>query len=579
MQKKKNSGLAKKVPAIFEGLPDIEESAAKARAVAPEAGEAPKGKEAPFVRGPVCFLIELSPLFVKFALAQYAGGRPKMLKSARYAWGSPEKRLEPDPAQLGKIVSGVMDDWRLQAGVASRLLMRGYDMTFLTMEKPAVPAKQMRDSVLWQLAEKTTLPVEQAELYYEAKGELLKVAALDGGLRDVLLSAFHENGVYPELVTVAPAAYESLNQKTEIFRRGSMLLAEIGDDESGFAVFQKGGLEVFREAALGEDQIIRAMRGTFVIDGASMTIDYEEAGTLLDEFGLPTPNLVQDPNEPKLSQLSARIRPVCEKITQEIRTTLTQFQKQFPSEKISEITLTGAGEHIKGLDVYISAQLGLPVRSLAAGDIAQGLDRSQVALAGLAMADSLRFNFAALEDLWKPRMEKIRKLLRAGVLFSFVAFAAFAGLLMFWNQARKAALGKYQKQYQDLGVSIGVIDGLREVAAQSEARKTILREEVPPMPYLGGVLRELSRRVPPEILITSLGYKKDRPPVLEIKGSISLSGREDAVISAFMEQLNLSPFFEHSSLESRDEKETGGGVAFMIQVELVTPKEYPFERK
>ncbi len=307
--KKKPSGLAKKVPAIFEGLPDIEDQRKKnsAGSPLPVSSGAPDG-------GKTILLFEFSRSLLKALLVRSDGKNAAVLKHQAYAIQDSGEVKKINLQGLELALDECLRDFRIPAKTEARIVVCGESVFLGKTEKPLGPKNQMRDAVIWQLSEKASFAFENSDLRFHERAGMLTVAAIESEWRDSFLNIFHNKGIYPELITLLPLAFEALQQKKSFLGLKNLLLLDMGEDQSRLMIFQKGQFLMEREGPYGSEQVLKAMKGTLVVENQTLTIQYAEAKALLEEFGLPTHNLAPDPLEPKLSQLSARVRPIFEKI-------------------------------------------------------------------------------------------------------------------------------------------------------------------------------------------------------------------------------------------------------------------------
>jgi hypothetical protein len=355
MAKKKPIGLSKQVPAIFEDIPDLHAAANPPKS---GAGAGPKHKKSstPKARARACrLLFEIRQYTLYALLLNISKGGCQVLKMGKFPLDlrNPRQSAHPPEEILAALTSATtqcLEAFKPLPAHAAFLLLRGEGIAMMRLDKPEVPAQELHDAIVWQLADKLSFSIEHSELIHEAHDHYVLAAVVEKAYRDALLKAFHAAGIYPEIVTLLPFAYESLNKKHSFFPARSILLIDISEEQSTLLIFQRGNLHSFRDVPLGEESILQAMQGVLILDDKQVTVNYEEARALLAQFGLPTVDLMPNPEEPKLSQISARVRPIFEKIKSEIQSSLGQFQRLSPADKIEEIWLAGKGVEIKGMD-------------------------------------------------------------------------------------------------------------------------------------------------------------------------------------------------------------------------------------
>ncbi len=589
MSKKKPTGLSKKVPTIFEGLPKLGEASHKE----PSSGSSDRPSLIetikPFVtvkRRDMRFLFEAGESSIKAMVEKRSGDHWATFKSKRYFFEpDQENKRQKNPEALEAWIGELVSEFSGEEEFETRLLLSGKEIFITEMDKPEVSAKEFKDAVIWQIAENLPFPVEDSTVLYEARGAKVLAAAVENTSFNSVLASFHNAGVYPDLITLLPIAYEELAKKHPIFPAKNFLLLHIGGDHTRVMGFRQGEVHFVRGIAFGGDHITQAMVGTIVLENQQITIGFAEAETIKENLGMPTPQLVSDSSEPKLSQLSARVRPIFEKAVSELRSSMLQFERQFPSEKIETIYLSGGGAEMKGMDIYFFSLLNIPVKKLdrerlfpltgAEHDLKYEL--SYAGLLGLKFVESTAFNFAALADRWKKRLEKIRDSFQIGSLVLTGVFALLFAVSIFEIIGGKIQLQGQMKKFHSLGPTVQKIEELDSMMKEIETRRTLIRKSIEPNPYLGAVLRELSHLVPGPMVFKAMSMAVKNFPVMDFEGTVEskTNGKPgDLVVSEFLDQLNGSPFFTHSTLESRSALEAQKGmIQFLIRTHLVAPYE------
>ncbi len=550
MQKKKPSGLTKKIPAIFEGLPDIDSLGQKEARVQPPA----KGQ----ARNQV-LLVEVNVSGVKAIMTRIEARNCVVLKTYVSKWEG--SGGVPDSSVLKPALEKCLREFGLLKPVPCRLLVRGNSSTMLKVDKPDAPAAQLKDALIWQLAEKLSFPVERSEICYQENQGMVTVAAMDVEIRDRVLEAFHALHLHPEKVMPLAVLYEGLQQKRSALGVQKVRVVDLSEDQVSMVIFTRARFQFMREAPYGYEQILKAMKGTLMVESAPITIDYKEAHALLSEFGLPTPDLVLNPQE-----------PIFEKITQEMRSTLAQFQKQSPSEKIEAICLSGLGESIKGMDQYLANQLNLPVRRLDLKNQDARLDGGWAGVLGLGYVQDTPFNFAALEDSLKPKFEKMGALLKRLTFLSVMGVAGMAFFLGSVTAAKSKQLADQTAKFSTIASDSQKMAALDMLKARIQQRQAVLSAEMPKAFYFGGAFREISQLMPAALQLSGLSYEASPAASLTFTGKVLPGTSEpDVVISGFLKTLNNSPFFKRSVLDSRSEEEQQKVAEFVIRTDLVPP--------
>lgn len=451
----------------------------------------------------------------------------------------------------------------------SFLLISGLEATMMEFEKTGMGAKPTQDDVLWQMTDHLPFAAEEAIVKWESRNGSICAAAVKQTYLNEILKNFHAESIYPEYITLLPLAYEALIRNGFLATAQNAVILNIGKCCTSFIAIRNGSFHFMRSIPLGSESITLAMMGVFVIEGSEVLIQYEEAKTLKKTYGLPTPHLLPNPSQPKLSQLSERVRPVLEKMVHETKASLVHLQEKAEFEKIEKVWLTGEGAALKGLNDYLSEQLNVEIHLLHAQQIDERLDLSMAGLAGVLFMNERRLNFAPSEDSLKPKFQFYRKILQALTAILLVAFfgiSAFYHILIKQLHAQDKELEKKWAQMGPRAEEVGKIDALvKEVAMRRELFRKSARKQV----HLGAVLRELSHLTPESITLKQIRYSYSAEgPKATIEGVVQFAViSPDLELTLFLERLQSSPFFDETSLESRSVKDKSPGslLAFTLQ--------------
>lgn len=582
MSRKKPSGLSKKVPAIFQGLPDLGEQAKEPASARPSAGEGSFTPAAALKgRRKVRFLFEIEEKGIRSLTEWQKGNDWEILKTSDFFFGLDydEKRMWEDD-RLAKWIDDLKSEFETSELWDVRLILNGQGTYLTQIPRPAVTkASEFRNTVLWDIAEKIPFPAEESLIQFADAGKNVLVGAVQHAVLDPIVDFFHDSEIYPSVITMLGITYQTLNNRFYLYTPGNTLVMHIGRTQTTIMVFLGGRIQFSREIPLGEDHITESMMGTLALQDSQVVIDYEQAQTIKETIGLPTPDLMPNPEEPKLSQLAARIRPIFEKWVSEIRISILQFQRETGGEAVQQIVLSGQGSNLKTIDNYFSVQTGLPTRKLEIDKTAVESMRAMASLIGLRYAPAGFLNFAPSEDRWRPEFRTWAGRIRKGS----VVLAALIGVLFLITQFQVAAahieLGILQKKFNKLGPTAQKMQELDENIRIIGERREEIRTQLGVTPYWGGMLREVSNLVPSGMVLSEIKMDETVPGVLLFRGTI-LSGEArysaDQTLARFLEKLNSSPFFENANLDLRQtvSDKQAEGIEFVVRANIVSAREY-----
>ena len=151
--KKKPFGLAKKVPASFEDLPDIEDLKNKREASfrnSQTPGSAQWGNN--------LLLFEVTPCRLKVLWVRCDGKNVAIVKVKSYGIQDPEGEKKTPLSGVEQALEECLSDFKIPLKTEVRMIIRTEHVFLGKTEKPLGPKNQMRDAVIWQLSEKASFP-------------------------------------------------------------------------------------------------------------------------------------------------------------------------------------------------------------------------------------------------------------------------------------------------------------------------------------------------------------------------------------------------------------------------------------
>ena len=152
------------------------------------------------------------------------------------------------------------------------------------------------------------------------------------------------------------------------------------------------------------------------------------------------------------------------------------------------------------------------------------------------------------------------------LLFAITVLQALVGAVEY---------GIQQKKFKQMGPAAQKIEEISQLREKIQERRNFLVKEIETSPPLGSVLRELSRLVPPSLVLKGIVYVRHPEPLMTLSGRVRAKPTPDLMLAEFLDKLNQSAFFENSTLESRSAVEGAqdASVQFTIRTRLVVMKE------
>lgn len=219
---------------------------------------------------------------------------------------------------------------------------------------PAVPEKDLRASLRYQVQEYIPIPVEEAELdvhildsYTGDDGSDMQRLLLVAGHRDMIsahVDAARQAGLKPIGVDLNPFAVLRAVGDENSLDAGSQVLVDIGAGVTNMVVHSQGVPTFVRVMVMGGNQITEALA-----TGLGMSREEAELAKRQAMVGSTA------------DQASQVVTDQADALVDEIRSSLDYYQAQSGGTQLSGMVLTGGGALLGGLRERVEAQVRLPV--------------------------------------------------------------------------------------------------------------------------------------------------------------------------------------------------------------------------
>lgn len=392
---------------------------------------------------------------------------------------------------------------------------------------PVMPRAEIEEALRWELKEELQFDINKARLKFDILGE---TESEDGSKRiDLITVAYNEKEVEGKVVqlknyglniqSVFPSGFALASYMSHfniVSSSERVAVVEMGNIGTTIAIIENRKVCFVREVGVGGDTITEAMTGVLMSDKGKIEFSKKEAEKIKREEGIP-----ED------LKILSMMRPVLEKVSNEIQRSLEYYEHKFGSGPIDKIILAGGGSRLKGLREYLSRETGL--------EVLDALPETACAL-GLSMINKDFLNM--LPERFKSEKVKALKTisLRMVFIFIFLMFLFFYGLLFIKSINLKNELRVYKSHW---AVMKDVRAIKEKMAVFGHAINVISKRGI----NAGGVMKELSNLVPTSLLLNDL-IIEDKEPNVRLSGTIL----KQEQLSEFMSNLESSPVFEKVKL-------------------------------
>ena len=227
----------------------------------------------------------------------------------------------------------------------------GVSTAIRQIELPFMTEKELASAIKWEARNYIPFDIDDVELDYQIINTSKASNRLDILLVSIIkdfvryhLELLREIPLDPQIVDVNPLALvNAVLFNEEIERDEFVVLMDIGDKNTTLSVYSEEGQYFVRNIMIsGNDFTDDIMKG----NGLSYA-DAEKFKRSEDSVGL-----------------IETIKPSLDNLVREVRRSLTFYENQAKIKGFSKIFLTGGSAPLKGLDGYLSTELGLPIEIL-----------------------------------------------------------------------------------------------------------------------------------------------------------------------------------------------------------------------
>ncbi len=410
---------------------------------------------------------------------------------------------------------------------------------------PSMPHDEIGSALKWELKDHVGFDINKASVKFNI---LEEKEAEDGAKKidviafiykeqdvEVMVKALKDSGLNIRNVMPLNFALAGYADSSKIIpQKEKVALVDIGSVKTVISVIEKDKVYFAREIAIGGDTITEAMTGVVALDKGKAAFCREEAEKMKCEYGIP-----ED------IKILSMIRPVIERLTSQIRSSLEYCESQFSCAVIKKIILAGNGSKLKGLREYLVKEMGIEVLTI--------LPENAGAI-GLALRPDSDLNM--LPEKFKAEDKKALKRFSATMITAILGFIlALSYAFLYVKAVNLKREVNIQKQYRD---NLKEVKLLRdEIMAYNSAMSMASSDGVNAV----RIMKELSNIIIPGAAFDRLVINYTEPNV--IIGGIAL--KQD-FLTEFMSELELNPMFQNVRLSFSEQNQGFGPEAIKFEI-------------
>lgn len=501
-------------------------------------------------------------------------GKKKALEGlAFHEWAeSSEFPTEPETKQevLREMVEQVH-------GTKARTVLgiQGESVAYQILRLPVLSREEMAKAVRWELTKKgllesgvpTLLDYTALRAKYSEKKALVLAVSVNEAYVTGHIQCAENAGLSVEQVDTTVQALEQIVREGRLFPEGDDgAVLEMGFGGSTLCFYRGTDLQYARVLGLGGKDFLTAITGSLRVDGQSITLSATDALLLQRVVGIPGDDMLKSsPARNLFSQLSARMRPVLEDVVSELRRSIEFYVSSSGLGPVSVLYLSGGIAGMNNLAAFLSKELGMTVKVLKPFDMlgisvpenlrgAMATAQPSFTLAlGLALQKGHRLKLMPAQYRWKSVDRMVTRLIKvtagatiAGILM--VGGGLQAGLALLKNQ-----LAAVEAQSKSIAEPVQQARKFEEILKGVRDKEKLIVGNALRQPVWEGVLKEISRAIPPNVVLTEISLvPQSVPKTLKLIGTIYADNLSvDSELGLFMRGMGASPYFFQFDLMSR----------------------------
>lgn len=609
-ENKKKPGLSKEISSIFAGLPEVDngrggkpdlpgaptpdpaEKSASPPAITPRTFSEEIIRDGIFPRrrnalvgldiGPSSIiLVQVYPVASGWEIGGYAIKENRMVQD--------EDGLEEKDSLLEDLKEVVAATGYKRGSYLFTL--RGDSINTSLVPLVRMPQKELDSACRLEVKRRVSFNVEKAIIRSQMVSE---TTARPGGKVNYLVTVarremirrrmaiLQEANLRAEGLLPLPFAWKYLLTQLD-HEEKSVAIVEIGSNRTLVVVYKDNEIKFSREFETGGDQITEAIIQAGLSFGGKVKMSWEDAERLKRESNIldaPPDKIIKD--GVNSGQLISMIRPVLERVVQEARRSLDYYSQLFRGEEVEKVYLSGGGALLPGLVDFVQERFhsrvslfSRPQRiglhsSLSQPEKLEKLFPRMAKAVAAALARKPEMNFMPFGDRLMEnilhRKAPVAILAGAALLFSFFYYHLQTAPLPSLRKKiaiHQSSLTKLNQQLQDYQVLAALKNKLQ--AREKLGQYSSLRQ-----PNWIGILKEVSRIIPPNIILSRLYLEEDTPQRLVCEGRITKIDKSlDSELSGFLVRMGDSPFFKEVTNVSLDTSENSKSGDFRFKCVLV----------
>ncbi|MCX5710061.1 MAG: pilus assembly protein PilM [Candidatus Omnitrophica bacterium] len=374
------------------------------------------------------------------------------------------------------------------------------------LQMPAVPDHEIFDALNWKLKEDFALDASKSVVDYQV---ISRTAREDGSkVLDLICVHADENEVRGLASSYKTAGFNCFAVNLAVFGYAKMMskclkehgpeaiaILQVMDDASYFTVYKENKVVFYRQVPITIADLKESLSSEIVTEqGGRVRLTPEEINKLLFDGGIPL----------EANQVAAMLRPVLERMAQEVKRSLDYYRSQFSGDEVKKVFIAGDGVKINNLDKSLAAGLACDVSFISwAEKIAVDPKVDKKLLPEVCGVIGLAIDFESGINLLPKefKSEKIERFQKSSLRWAaFIAALLLAVSFIF----AKAGVGLAQKRLDNAILHLSTLSEIREIKVRLDSLNAFITNFKNAEPPVGLMLKKLSNIAASGLFFNSL---------------------------------------------------------------------------
>ncbi|MBU1862307.1 MAG: type IV pilus assembly protein PilM [Candidatus Omnitrophica bacterium] len=526
----------------------------------------------PFFKTKKLVGIDLSEAFLKMVEIDFTGEKPEITNfdiiALPFTFKDANKKVSHE-----RVISFLKETFEKNNVEAKGLvqLITGGSVFSRKIRIPKLAAREVENAIKFEAANQ--IPFNLDSSYFD--GQLLQEVTLPDGTKndEFLIAASSKKNVddmielsskldmKPTCVGIPIFAMYNLARVCPQFDTSEKIaVIDLGSRRTNILIVEDKSILFAREIPIGDDNFSEAILGEFAGENWDLArVEQVKKEKAIYQFGLHDGETVDENNEIQM-RITNVVRPLLERLLNEIRRSFDYFREQFKNTQVEKIILSGKGCLGGGVDTIFEKIFNVPIEYLNVFDIItikDTLDREKLQgsildlaiILGLVLGKEKQINFLPTEI--KEKKEKLPQIVistGAGIVVVFILCVVLL-VVQIRISALRGEIRASNEQMTDIIPQIEAFNKKCEIYGSDKEYVDTLRER---QILLSQALKEIANIIPQAIAFHTIDLGKDgwlsvRGYAFDDPNAEIASG---GVLTDFIIAIENSPFFLQAKLVS-----------------------------